>query len=69
MVDTNREHLVVGLVGKRTDLFHENAHFHHSINALADMLPYWVDGIAAEAERQNKAAQGFLAHLKLPPMP
>lgn len=52
-----RELLITGLVGERGDLYYNNAHFHYTVHALADMLPYWIDGVAAEAERQDRVSR------------
>ena len=45
----NREHLIKGLVGDRGDEYANSATFYHSVNLLADLLPTWVDGMAANA--------------------
>ena len=52
--DLIRSNLITGLVGtKHQRLYHESAHFYNTINALADLLPMWVDGIAATSREMD----------------
>ncbi len=37
------------LIGKWTDLYLNNAAFYHAVNQLAELLPHWVEGLAAYA--------------------
>lgn len=47
--------LVEGLVGDRKAMYHNNVHFNRAVNALAEMLPLWVDGIANKSsDRADK---------------
>lgn len=48
-----RIELTTALVGDRKRLYHESVSFKHSIDALAAMLPLWVDGIAAQAAEDD----------------
>jgi hypothetical protein len=52
--EQRRRSLVAGLVGEQhRHLWQTNATFRAAVLALADMLPYWVDGLAAHAENVN----------------
>ena len=64
MNDELRTRLIAGLVGDRTDLYYNNATFYHTIQMLADMLPTWVDGIAAKAEITEARVRTELAWVK-----
>ena len=63
--------LVRELVGeKHLDLYRNSGTFYHGLNALCDLLPAMVDGLAlnanAEGERQRLAMQELL---KMKPLP
>lgn len=74
---SHHENLVKGLVGDRYTLYNTSAHFRSAVQSLAQMLPLWIDGIAAQsevydsvhAERLRLALQpspdGFGNHLRL----
>ena len=52
--DLIRSNLVTGLVGtKHQRLYHESDAFYKTINTLAELLPMWVDGIAATSREMD----------------
>ena len=55
-----REHL---------ELYHNSATFHHGINTLVSMLPAWVDGLAAQAERVDAMQQAAYEALMTTALP
>ncbi len=49
-----RRLLIQGLVGNRQHQYENSATFFHAVNLVADMLPMWIDGIAANAARTDE---------------
>ena len=53
-----RHHLIEGLVGDaHRHAYVTSATFYASINALANMLPLWVDGLASQAAEADADIQ------------
>ena len=67
----SQQSLIAGLIGSSTEsheLYHNNAHFYHTINALAELLPLWVDGIAAQAKELDERLTAQVDVAKLRPV-
>lgn len=56
MTELDRQHqaLIEGLVGQRwRGLYLNSAEFHAAVEALAALLPLWIDAIAAQSEKNR----------------
>lgn len=62
-------HLIEGLVGDANlDLWHNSPWFHAQIVGLAQLLPFMVDGIAAEARRLQERDHDHMQRLMTEPV-
>ncbi len=50
-----QRHLIEGLAAGHGDLFRNSPSFHAQITALANLLPLWVNGMAADAKSSDHA--------------
>jgi hypothetical protein len=66
---TPRDALIQGLVGHREWLYQNNASFYAAIHTLADMLPFWVDGLSVEASHQDAETHRRKIELMNAPLP
>jgi hypothetical protein len=60
--------LIRGLVGKHRALYETSAGFHHQIHLLANLLPIWVDGLAAKAGEAEMEQEMALRLAEVPPV-
>jgi hypothetical protein len=44
-------------------MYHENASFHAAVTVLAGMIPAWLDGMARQADIDEKDRQLRITHL------
>ena len=57
-------HLVHGLIGERHRIqYTMSAAFRMSIDTLVKLLPSWVDGLSAEADKFDEARNERLRHM------
>lgn len=52
------------LVADHVELYMRNAWFHQGVDALARFLPLLVEGLALQAEEQNKRLQASVAAME-----
>lgn len=65
---SNREALIVGLVGEEVHLYRTSAAFRTAIDTLAQMLPVWVAGFARDAAKVDSRMDALIkAQLQGPP--
>lgn len=62
----NRE-LRAALVGRFVELYQIDAQFHAAIETLSLLLPYWVEGLAAEAEQRQEDLEEAITRLSAYP--
>lgn len=58
-----REHLVKGLVGNRRKQYTTDAGFKATIETLAHLLPFMIDGLSAQADKEAESRN--LAFVKM----
>jgi hypothetical protein len=71
MTDQRRE-IVRALIGDRHErLFNQSAEFHAEVEALARLLPVWIEGLAARAEiemgRRSELVEQLMRSWTAPP--
>lgn len=57
---------MVGLVGGHGMLYNQSPTFHATITTIADLIPIWVDAIAAEAVKADADCEQRVLSMKWP---
>jgi hypothetical protein len=60
--------LVAGGPNDHTHLYYRSATFHHAVDTLVVMLPAMIDGLAANAERQDELRRQMQVELERGPI-
>lgn len=55
MAERQRKDLLRGIIGDRWTLYYRSASFRATVEQLVDLLPCWIDGVAAEAQAEAEA--------------
>jgi hypothetical protein len=66
--ELNEQILRRGLVGSHRLEYQTNASFRATIDMLAKLLPFWVDGLAEQANKEDIAMKQMVAELMHTPV-